>query len=107
MTAGNSLWSKNVVEMACSVGTVFGFYLTLWLANLHDPSARWMLLVCLFAVWLSFVIGRSVANRIAKRRDAGQGEAGAVERGISPIVWGFVGMNVLMLSLGLLLRFTA
>ena len=103
----NSAKRKLLVQLACSAGALWAMYLTLWLANLHDTSRRWMLLVCLFAVWLSFNLGRSVGLR-AKRRE-GTNQSESQERGLSlaSVIWSFIGTISIMLSLGLLLRLTA
>jgi len=99
--------SKVLVELACSVGVVWAIYLTLWIANIHETSRRWTLFVCLFAVWLSFNLGWSIGRRAERWEGANQRQSQEMGVSLARVVWSFVAMVGIMLSLGLVLRVTA
>src|SRR5437762_214924 len=68
---------------------VVAIYLSIWLSGFHDSARRWTLLICLFGVWGAFLLGRCSGQRHV----ASPGWA-----------WGVV---LLIIAVGLLLRFSA
>jgi hypothetical protein len=78
------------IQAVHNVLIVVAIYLSIWLSGLQDTARRWTLLICLFAVWGAFLLGRSSGQRHV----ASPGWA-----------WGFVAL--LIMAVGLLLRFSA
>jgi len=98
-----------LVELVCTVLSVSTIYGTIWLSGFQDTPRRWTLFVCLFGIWFSFILGRSVAARAVAPCIGGDSMPGD-EPPRRNRVWGMagsVGMMVVMLVVGLVLRLTA
>jgi hypothetical protein len=87
---------------------VIAIYLSILLSGFHDTSRRWTLLICLFGLWGAFLLGLSSTPRV-RAASAGNNavEAETVRRGMASInrAWGAV--VLLIIAVGVVLRFSA